>query len=164
MNRIKKLSIPGLVINVLMAISSGVCFLWLWKGFAEGKFFDNTGSLEELGIYSMLIVGIIGAAILLIFATAIIVFVCSALSAVMKVFAVATGKGGFIIPCLIFEGALLIVEGLWFLGGLSTGIIAVLFAVPFALSIVSFVFNVKVLKVRGELKRAAEAEAEKQVA
>lgn len=164
MSRIKKLSIPGLVINVLMTILSGVCFLWLRKGFAEGDFFDNTGSLEELGIYSMLIVGIIGAAMLLIFATVIIIFACSALSAVMKVFAVATGKGGFIIPCLIFEGALLIVEGFWFLGGLSTGIIAVLFAVPFALSTVSFVFNVKVLKARGELEIAAEAEAEKQVA
>jgi hypothetical protein len=78
----------------------------------------------------------------------------------MKVFAVATGKGGFIIPCLVFEGALLLVEGFWFLGGLSTGIIAALFAIPFALSIVSFAFNVKVLKARGELKRAAEVEAE----
>ena len=160
MTKIKKLSIPGLVINVLMALSSGVCFLWLRKGFLEGEFFDGMGSLEELGIYSMLIVGLIGAAILLIFGTVIIAFVCSALSAIMKVFVVATGKGGFVIPCLVFEGALLLVEGLWFLGGLSTGIIAVLFAIPFALSIVSFVFNVKVLKARGELKRAAEAEAE----
>jgi hypothetical protein len=160
MTKIKKLSIPGLIINVLMTLSSGVCFLWLCKGFAEGEFFDDMGSLEELGIYSMLIVGLIGAAILLIFGTVIIAFVCSALSAIMKVFAVATGKGGFIIPCLVFEGALLLVEGFWFLGGLSTGIVAALFAIPFALSIVSFVFNVKVLKARGELKRAAEAEAE----
>lgn len=160
MEKIKKLSIPGLIVNVLMTLSSGVCFLWFRKGFLEGEFFDGMGSFEELGIYSMLIVGLIGAAILLIFGTVIIAFVCSALSAIMKVFAVATGKGGFIIPCLVFEGALLLVEGFWFLGGLSTGIIAVLFAIPLALSIVSFVFNVKVLKARGELKRAAEAEAE----
>lgn len=160
MEKIKKLSIPGLIINVLMTLSSGVCFLWLRKGFLEGEFFDGMGSLEELGIYSMLIVGLIGAAILLIFGTVIIAFVCSALSAIMKVFAVATGKGGFVIPCLAFEGALLLVEGFWFLGGLGAGILAVVAALPFGLSILSFVFNVKILKARGELKRAAEAEAE----
>lgn len=158
MTKIKKLSIPGLIINVLMTLSSGVCFLWLRKGLLEGTLLGDMGSMEELGMYSMLIIGIIGAAILLIFGTALLIFLCSALSALMKIFTLATGKGGFIIPCLVFEGALLLVEGLWFLGGLSTGIIAVLFAIPFALSIVSFVFNVKVLEVRGELKRAAEAE------
>ena len=159
MNRIKKLAIPGLIINGLMALLSGVGFVWLWKGFSEGDFLgDMGGSLEDLGIYAMLIVGIIGAAILMIFGTVLLIFICSALSAVMKAFQVATGKGGFAIPCLVFEGALLIVEGLWFLGGLSTGVIAVLFALPFALSVLSFAFDVKTLKVRGELKRAAEEE------
>ena len=160
MDRIKKLTIPGLIINVLMALVGGVYFLWLRKGLLEGTLLGDMGSMEELGMYSMLIIGIIGAAILLIFGTALLIFLCSALSTLMKIFTPATGKGGFIIPCLVFEGALLLVEGFWFLGGLSTGIIAALFAIPFALSIVSFVFNVKVVKVRGELKRAAKAEAE----
>ena len=160
MDRIKKLVIPGLIINALMTLAGGVCFLWLRKGLLEGTLLGDMGSMEELGMYSMLIIGIIGAAILLIFGTALLIFLCSALSALMKIFTLATGKGGFIIPCLVFEGALLLVEGFWFLGGLSTGIIAALFAIPFALSIVSFVFNVKVVKARGELKRAAKAEAE----
>ena len=160
MDRIKKLTIPGLIINVLMTLAGGVCFLWLRKGLLEGTLLGDMGSMEELGIYSMLIIGIIGTAILLIFGTALLIFLCSALSTLMKIFTLATGKGGFIIPCLVFEGALLLVEGFWFLGGLSTGIIAALFAIPFALSIVSFVFNVKVVKSRGELKRAAKAEAE----
>ena len=158
MTKIKKLSIPGLIINVLMTLSSGVCFLWLRKGLLEGTLLGDVGSMEELGMYSMLIIGIIGAAILLIFGTALLIFICSALSALMKIFTLATGKGGFIIPCLVFEGALLLVEGSWFLGGLGTGILAVVAALPFGLSILSFVFNVKILKARGELKRAAEAE------
>ena len=160
MTKIKKLSIPGLIINVIMTLSSGACFLWLRKGLLEGTLLGDMGSMEELGIYSMLIIGIIGTAILIIFGTALLIFICSALSALMKIFTLATGKGGFVIPCLVFEGALLLIEGLWFLGGLGAGILAVVAALPFGLSILSFVFNVKILKARGELKRAAEAEAE----
>ena len=158
MDRIKKLTIPGLIINALMTLAGGVCFLWLRKGLLEGTLLGDMGSMEELGIYSMLIIGIIGTAILLIFGTALLIFICSALSTLMKIFTLATGKGGFVIPCLVFEGALLLVEGLWFLGGLGAGILAVVAALPFGLSILSFVFNVKILKARGELKRAAEAE------
>ncbi len=161
MVKIKKLAVFGLIVNLLIMIVSAFCFGALLLQYSEGGFGIGGEDLEKLGEMSILLFAILGAALVMLFGTLLLFFLGSFLSLVMKICQLKTGKGGFAIPSLIFEGGLLMMEFLWLSASLSYGnyLTTAVFAAPFVLSLVSFLQNVKTLKIRGMILRGELDEA-----
>ena len=142
MTKIKKYGIASLVINVLLSLGGGIIFLYALKAIKE---MDWTGpDMSEYGEMSMLILGLIGAAMMIILLVPLAHLVLGGFNSLMMLLQVLTGKRGFSVLPIVSSVLLMLINGMLALGGIY------LLAPVAALSLASIVLNVRSLDKNNE--------------
>ena len=142
MTKIKKYGIVSLVINVLLSLGGGIIFLYALKAIKEMEW---TGpDMSEYGEMSMLILGLIGAAMMIILLVPLAHLVLGGFNSLMMLLQVLTGKRGFSVLPIVSSVLLMLINGMLALGGVY------LLAPVAALSLSSIVLNVRSLDKNNE--------------
>lgn len=142
MTKIKKYGIVSLVINVLLSLGGGIIFLYALKAIKEMEW---TGpDMSEYGEMSMLILGLIGAAMMIILLVPLAHLVLGGFNSLMMLLQVLTGKRGFSVLPIVSSVLLMLINGMLALGGVY------LLAPVAALSLASIVLNVRSLDKNNE--------------
>lgn len=142
MTKIKKYGIASLVINVLLSLGGGIIFLYALKAIKE---MDWTGpDMSEYGEMSMLILGLIGAAMMIVLLVPLAHLVLGGFNSLMMLLQVLTGKRGFSVLPIVSSVLLMLINGMLALGGVY------LLAPVAALSLASIVLNVRSLDKNNE--------------
>ena len=142
MTKIKKYGIASLVINVLLSLGGGIIFLYALKAIKEMEW---TGpDMSEYGEMSMLILGLIGAAMMIVLLVPLAHLVLGGFNSLMMLLQVLTGKRGFSVLPIVSSVLLMLINGMLALGGVY------LLAPVAALSLASIVLNVRSLDKNNE--------------
>ena len=142
MTKIKKYGIASLVINVLLSLGGGVLFFYALKAMKE---FEWTGpDMSEYGEISILILGLVGAAMMIALFVPLAHLVLCGFNSLMMLLQVLTGKRGFSVLAIVSSVLLMLINGMLALGGVY------LLAPVAALSLTSIVLNVKSLDKNNE--------------
>ena len=144
MTKIKKYGIASLVINGIFALGGGVAFVYALKAMRE---FEWTGpDLSEYGEMSMLILGLVGAAMMIAIIVPLVHLAVGAFNSLMMLLQVLTGKKGFSVLPIIASALLVLIDGALMAVGLY-----VVFVPLIALSLASMVLNIKSLEKTKEV-------------
>ena len=142
MTKIKKYGLVSLIINLVLTIGGGVGFAFALKAMNEMEW--GGPDMSEYGEMSMLILGLVGAAIMIALLVPLAHLVLSGLNSLMMLLQVLTGKRGFSVLPILCSVILVLFNGMFVLGG-------IFFLIPFvALSLASIVFNIKSLEKNNE--------------
>lgn len=142
MEKVKKYGLISLIINLILTIGGGVGFAYALKAINEMEW--NGPDMSEYGEMSMLILGLVGAAMMIALLVPLAHLVLSGFNSLMMLLQVLTGKRGFSVLSILFSAILVLFNGMFVLGG-------IFFLVPLvALSLISIVFNIKSLEVKRE--------------
>lgn len=137
MTKIKKYGLISLIINLILTIGGGVGFAFALKAMREMEW--SGPDMSEYGEMSMLILGLVGAAMMIALLVPFLHLVLSGFNSLMMLLQVLTGKRGFSVLPILLSVILVLFNGLFVIGG-------IFFFIPLvALSLVSIVFNVKSL-------------------
>ena len=137
MTKIKKYGLVSLIINLILTIGGGVGLALALKAMREMEW--SGPDMSEYGEMSMLILGLVGAAMMITLLVPLLHLVLSGFNSLMMLLQVLTGKRGFSVLPILFSVILVLFNGLFVIGG-------IFFFIPLvALSLVSIVFNVKSL-------------------
>ena len=137
MTKIKKYGLVSLIINLILTIGGGVGFVFALKAMREMEW--SGPDMSEYGEMSMLILGLVGAAMMIALLVPLLHLVLSGFNSLMMLLQVLTGKRGFSVLPILLSVILVLFNGLFVIGG-------IFFFIPLmALSLVSIVFNVKSL-------------------
>lgn len=143
MTKIKKYGLVSLIINLILTIGGGVGFAFALKAMREMEW--SGPDMSEYGEMSMLILGLVGAAMMIALLVPFIHLVLSGFNSLMMLLQVLTGKRGFSVLPILLSVILVLFNGLFVIGG-------IFFFIPLvALSLVSIVFNVKSLDKNEEV-------------
>ena len=144
MIKIKKYGLISLIINLILTIGGGVVFAFVLKAMKD---FEWTGpDMSEYGEMSMLILGLVGAAMMIALLVPLVNLVLGGINSLMMLLQVLTGKRGFSVLPILLSVILVLFNGLFVLGG-------IFFFIPLvALSLGSIVLNIK------SLEKSKEAE------
>jgi hypothetical protein len=144
MTKIKKYGLISLIINLILAIGGGVVFAFVLKAMKD---FEWTGpDMSEYGEMSMLILGLVGAAMMIALLVPLVNLVLGGINSLMMLLQVLTGKRGFSVLPIILSVILVLINGMLAFSG-------VFFLIPLvALPLGSIVLNIK------SLEKSKEAE------
>ena len=142
MTKIKKYGIASLVINVLLSLGGGVLFFYALKAMIEFEW--NGPDMSEYGEMSMLILGLVGAAMMIVLLVPLAHLVLGGFNSLMMLLQVLTGKRGFSVLAIVSSVLLMLINGMLALGGVY------LLAPVAALSLASIVLNVRSLDKNNE--------------
>ena len=138
MTKIKKYGLVSLVINGILALGGGAVFLYALKAMREMEW--NGPDMSEYGEMSLLVVGLVGAAMMIAILVPLVHLVLGGFNSLMMLLQVLTGKRGFSVLPIVSSVLLVLINGMLTLGGIF------LFAPLLALSLVSIVLNIKSLE------------------
>ena len=149
MPRIKKFGIANLIINLVFTVLGGAFLALAWLTIMNSDF--SSIDAPELGMYGILIAGIVGAAILLILFIPFVHMVLGGFNSLMMLLQILTKKPGFAVAAVLAGVLLVFLDGTIFLFGVSvaleTGALSVLITAPmFALAIASLVLSIRSLE------------------
>ena len=138
MTKIKKYGLISLIINLILTIGGGVVFAFVLKAMKD---FEWTGpDMSEYGEMSMLILGLVGAAMMIALLVPLVNLVLGGFNSLMMLLQVLTGKRGFSVLPIISSALLVLINGMFAFSG-------VFFLIPLvALSLTSIVLNIKSLE------------------
>ena len=142
MTKIKKYGIWSLVINGILWLGGGVAFLFALKAVKE--YYWTGPDLSEYGEMSMLILGLVGAAMMIALLVPFVHMVLGGFNSLMMLLQVLTGKRGFSVLPIISSALLVLINGAFTVAGLF------FFAPLVALSLASIVLNIKSLEKNKE--------------
>ena len=142
MSKVKKYGIASLVINGILSIGGGVLFFYALKAMKEFEW--NGPDMSEYGEMSMLILGLVGAAMMIALFVPLAHLVLGGFNSLMMLLQVLTGKRGFSVLPIVFSVLLMLINGMLALGGVY------LLAPVAALSLASIVLNVRSLDKNNE--------------
>lgn len=142
MTKIKKYGIASLVINVMLSLGGGVLFFYALKAMKEFEW--NGPDMSEYGEMSMLILGLVGAAMMIALFVPLAHLVLGGFNSLMMLLQVLTGKRGFSVLPIVSSVLLMLINGMLALGGVY------LLAPVAALSLASIVLNVRSLDKNNE--------------
>jgi hypothetical protein len=142
MTKIKKYGIWSLVINGILTIGGGVGFLFALK--AVNEFYWSGSDMSEYGEMSMLILGLVGAAMMIALFVPLAHLVLCGFNSLMMLLQVLTGKRGFSVLPILLSVILVMFNGAFVLGGIF------IFIPLVALSLISIVLNIKSLEKNKE--------------
>lgn len=138
MTKIKKYGLISLIINLILAIGGGVAFLFALKAVTE--YYWTGPDLSEYGEMSMLILGLVGAAMMIVLLVPFVHMVLGGFNSLMMLLQVLTGKRGFSVLPIVSSALLVLISGTFLVAGLF------FFAPLVALSLGSIVLNIKSLE------------------
>lgn len=142
MTKIKEYGIASLVINVMLSLGGGVLFFCALKAMKEFEW--NGPDMSEYGEMSMLILGLVGAAMMIALFVPLAHLVLGGFNSLMMLLQVLTGKRGFSVLPIVSSVLLMLINGMLALGGVY------LLAPVVALSLASIVLNVRSLDKNNE--------------
>lgn len=142
MSKVKKYGIASLVINGILTIGGGVGFLFALK--AVNEFYWPGPDMSEYGEMSMLILGLVGAAMMIALFVPLAHLVLCGFNSLMMLLQVLTGKRGFSVLPILLSVILVMFNGAFVLGGIF------IFIPLVALSLISIVLNIKSLEKNKE--------------
>ena len=144
MTKIKKYGIASLIINGLLTIGGGVGFLYVKKAINEFEWIGP--DMSEYGEMSMFVLALAGAAMIIALFVPLIHLVLGGFNSLMMLLQVLTGKRGFSVLPIVSSALLVLVSGVFTLGG-------VFFLAPLvALSLGSIVLNIKSLEKKNNIE------------
>ena len=138
MTKIKKYGLISLIINLILAIGGGVVFAFVLKAMKDFEW--NGPDMSEYGEMSMLILGLVGAAMMIAILVPLVNLVLGGINSLMMLLQVLTGKRGFSVLPIISSALLVLISGAFTVAGVF------LLAPLVALSLVSIVLNIKSLE------------------
>ena len=142
MTKIKKYGIWSLVINGILWLGGGVAFLFALKAVKE--YYWTGPDMSEYGEMSMLILGLVGAAMMIALLVPFVHMVLGGINSLMMLLQVLTGKRGFSVLPIVSSALLVLINGMLTFCG-------VFFLIPLvALSLGSIVLNIKSLEKNKE--------------
>ncbi len=140
MSKIKKYGLISLIINLILTIGGGAGFAFALKAMSEMEW--NGPDMSEYGEMSMLILGLIGAAMMIVLLVPLVHFVLGGFNSLMMLLQVLTGKRGFCVLPIVSSGVLVLFNGIFVLGG-------IFLLIPLlALSLGSIIFNIRSLEAK----------------
>ena len=142
MSKVKKYGIWSLVINGILSIGGGVVFFYALKAMKEFEW--NGPDMSEYGEMSMLILGLVGAAMMIALFVPLAHLVLCGFNSLMMLLQVLTGKRGFSVLPILLSVILVMFNGALVLGGIF------IFIPLVALSLISIVLNIKSLEKNKE--------------
>lgn len=142
MTKIKKYGLISLIINLILAIGGGVVFLLALKVVSE--YYWTGPDLSEYGEMSMLILGLVGAAMMIVLLVPFVHMVLGGFNSLMMLLQVLTCKRGFSVLPIVSSALLVLISGAFMVAGLF------FFAPLVALSLGSIVLNIKSLEKNKE--------------
>ncbi len=135
MSKIKKYGLISLIINLILTIGGGAGFAFALKAINEMEW--SGPDMSEYGEMSLLILGLVGAAMMIALLVPLVNLVLGGFNSLMMLLQVLTGKRGFSVLTIVSGVILVLINGMFALGG-------VFFLVPLvALPLGSIVFNVR---------------------
>lgn len=144
MTKVKKYGLVSLIINGISALGGGVAFLYAREAIKTMEW--NGPDMSGYGEMSLLVLGLVGAALMVVLMVPLVHLVLAGFNSLMMILQVLTGKRGFSVLPIISSALLVLMNGMFTLGGVF------LFAPLVALPLVSIVLNIKSLEKSKEVE------------
>lgn len=150
MTKIKKYGIAALIINLLFTVF-GAGIFGVKDAIVNMQFGDK--QLEEYGAMSIMVLGLFAAVMGMLLLIFLVHGVFGGINCLMMLLQILTGRSGFSAISVLLDICLMFVDGMFVGFGLSallegSGVVSLLFLVPFGMAVASFVLHIKSLSVR----------------